>query len=436
MNRFRILPFVSALIAGSLDVWSQEMVNLCNGKDLSGWVNVNCAPETWSVRDGVIHCTGKPTGALRTERQYENFVLELEWRHLKPGGNAGIFIWASPESARGQPFLRAIEVQVLDHAYGKSDWFTTHGDVFPIHGSRMKPHGRHRGMRSFPSEERSKASPEWNHYKIHCNDGVLRLEVNGKEVSGGRECHWRKGYVALESEGSPVEFRNIKLRELPSTHATEEESAPEALGFRNLYTGTDFRGWKVPPGSEEHWRSRDWRIVYDGKSEAEEKNLWTEESFKDFELTVDWKLSREPVARRSFPKLLASGEYEKGADGKNVVREIECHGDSGVFLRGSRKAQINIWSWPNGSGELWGYRNAAKTPEQRRACTPLVRADQPFGRWNRFRIVLKGKVLNIWLNDRQVIKDAVLDDIPDQGPIGLQHHGDPLEFANIYVRTL
>jgi hypothetical protein len=91
-----------------------EWVNLFNGKDLSNWVNVNCAPETWTVADGVIKSTGKPTGALRTPRMYENFVMEVEWRHLESGGNAGVFIWGSPIAAPGVPFLRAIEVQVLD----------------------------------------------------------------------------------------------------------------------------------------------------------------------------------------------------------------------------------------------------------------------------------------------------------------------------------
>src|SRR5579883_1321132 len=67
---------------------------LFNGKDLSGWVPVNVAPETFSARDGLIISTGKPTGVLRTDRPYENFIIELEWRHLKPGGNAGLFIWS------------------------------------------------------------------------------------------------------------------------------------------------------------------------------------------------------------------------------------------------------------------------------------------------------------------------------------------------------
>jgi hypothetical protein len=114
-------------------------VPLFNGRDLSGWVNANCAPETWSVREGVIHCTGRPTGAMRTTRQYENFILEVDWRHLSRSGNSGVFIWGTPIAAPGVPFLRGIEVQVLDHGYAedyekqngkKSDWFTTHGDVF------------------------------------------------------------------------------------------------------------------------------------------------------------------------------------------------------------------------------------------------------------------------------------------------------------------
>ena len=177
-------------------------VSLFNGIDLSGWVNANCAPETWSVHEGVIHCTGHPTGAMRTTRQYENFILEVEWRHLSRGGNSGVFIWGTPIAAPGVPFLRGIEVQVLDHGYdakGKNEWYTTHGDVFPIHGATMKPFGRHNGMRSFPAEERSKPSPEWNHYQVVCSNGVLRLHVNGKEVSGGEDCNYRKGYLALES---------------------------------------------------------------------------------------------------------------------------------------------------------------------------------------------------------------------------------------------
>ena len=87
---------------------------LFNGKDLTGWVNVNCAPNTFTVRDGMIVSTGVPTGVMRTDKQYENFILELEWRHMKAGGNAGLFVWSDPLTALGVPFSRAIEVQILD----------------------------------------------------------------------------------------------------------------------------------------------------------------------------------------------------------------------------------------------------------------------------------------------------------------------------------
>src|ERR1041384_3540303 len=100
-----------------------------------------------------------------------------------------------------------------------------------MHVSSMKPFGRHNGQRSFPSEERSKGSPEWNHYRIVCTNGVLRLQVNGKEVSGGEECNYRKGYLALESEGAPVEFRNIRLQELPSSTPPVDLVAPEDKGL-------------------------------------------------------------------------------------------------------------------------------------------------------------------------------------------------------------
>src|SRR5262245_9635276 len=250
--------------AAAVAAEKDDFVPLFNGRDLSGWVNANCAPETWSVRDGMIYCTGKPTGALRTERQYENFILEVEWRHLESGGNSGVFIWGTPIAAPGVPFLRGIEVQVLDHGYvekfekqtgKKADWFTTHGDVFPIHGATMKPFGRHNGDRSFPSEERSKPSPEWNHYRIVGSNGVLRLSVNGKEVSGGEDCNYRKGYLALESEGAPVEFRNIRIKELPSSGAEADLTAPEDTGLRAIFTGLDFRGWKTNSAIAARWKA-------------------------------------------------------------------------------------------------------------------------------------------------------------------------------------
>ena len=282
MNRPLVL--LLAILALSSPARAEESFTpLFNGRDLAGWVNVNCAPETWAVREGVVTCTGKPTGAMRTERQYENFIFEAEWRHMKSGGNAGIFVWSSPLAAPGVPFLRSVEVQVLDLGYGNTDSHTTHGDVFPIHGSTMKPFGRSRGMRSFPSEERSKPSPEWNHYRVECNDGTVRLQVNGKEVSGGEACVWRKGYLGLESEGSPTEWRNVRIRELPSTNPTPEQTAPEAQGHRPLYTGLDLRGWKT--ATPERWTPNDWKLVL--KDGPAGEAIYLEMLYGDCELIVD-----------------------------------------------------------------------------------------------------------------------------------------------------
>jgi hypothetical protein len=184
-----------------------DFKSLFNGKDLSGWIPIDVAPNTFSVRDGIIVSTGIPTGLMRTEKQYENFIIELEWRHMKPGGNAGLFVWGDGLPAVGSPFARGMEVQILDNGFnvdGKNEWYTTHGDIFPVLGATMTPTGRisSTGKRSFPSEDRSKGSPQWNHYRLEGRDGVLRLSVNGKEVTVGKDCAPRKGYLCLESPKS------------------------------------------------------------------------------------------------------------------------------------------------------------------------------------------------------------------------------------------
>ena len=193
------------------------------------FVNVNCDSNTWSWKDGVIHCTGKPVGVTRSRKRYTNFELIVQWRHLRSAGNSGIFVWVpqkSLENLKPGRLPHGIEVQILDHGYAdryekrtgrKADWFTTHGDVFPVGDSRMTPFPpvSPNGKRSFPSQQRSRKTDQWNHYYVRCINGEVRLWVNGEEVSGGSACQPRSGYVCLESEGSPVEFRQLRIRELP-----------------------------------------------------------------------------------------------------------------------------------------------------------------------------------------------------------------------------
>lgn len=411
---------------------------LFNGKDLTGWVNVNCAPSTWQVRDdGMLYCTGKPIGELRTERMYENFILELEYQHLKPGGNAGVFVWADALTARGQPFHRGVEVQVLDGHNTKN--YTSHGDIFPIHGARMTPDRPHPSgsSRCLPSERRAKPAGQWNHYRITCNNGVIKLAVNGKEVSGGSNCSPRKGYICLESEGGQVLWRNFRIKELPpSDDLKPEHIAKKDEGFKSLYTGVDFTNWKYPEGHKDHWVSNDWKISYDGKSEAQDKNLWTEKEYGDFEMIVDWRFTSKPT-KAARPIIKPNGEYELDENGQQKTVEVDDAGDSGIYLRGSSKSQVNIWCWPVGSGEVYGYRTDKNQPAEVRAgVTPKVKADRPIGQWNRFHITMKGDRLTVVLNDQTVIENAQLPGVPKRGPIALQHHGDPIEFANVFIKEL
>jgi hypothetical protein len=423
----------------SLAAAQENWQPLFNGKDLGGWVNVNVAPDTFSVKDEMIVSTGKPTGTIRTERMYENFVLDLEWRHMKPMGNAGIFIWGDPLTAVGTPFSRGIEVQVLDGRNSES--YTSHGDVFSIWGATMKPDRPHPNgsQRCLPSERRCKPSPEWNHYRITCQDGVLKLAVNGKEVSGGSDCRPRKGYICLESEGSECHFRNLRIRELPSTNPSPDETADEAKGFMPLLARPGLADWKQVQGNAEHWKVSDWRLVYDGKSEAaqpRDKHLWTAKEYGDFELVVDWRLPATPV-KKSYPVVLPNGDDKLGDDGKPVMQEVDDAGNSGILLRGSEEAQINICCYPVGSGEITAYRVNKELPAEVRAgVTPKERADAPLRQWNRFVVTMKGDRVSVRLNGKQIITDAQLPGVASRGPIGLQHHNEVVEFGNIFVREL
>jgi hypothetical protein len=196
----------------------------------SDFVNVNCNRDTWSWKDGAAHCTGKPVGVIRSTKEYTNFELVAQWKHLESGGNSGIFVWAPGPALEGlnpgELPKTGIEVQVLDHGLAeqwekehkkKPDWFTTHGDVFPVEKSKMKPFPpvAPDKRRSFPRKNLSKGLGQWNHYYVRCINGEVRLWVNGEEVSGGTDCEPRTGYLCLESEGAPVEFKDIRIRELP-----------------------------------------------------------------------------------------------------------------------------------------------------------------------------------------------------------------------------
>ncbi len=193
------------------------------------FARVNSAEDTWTWKADGLHCSGQPVSVLRTATTYTNFEMVVEWSHQQPAGNSGVFVWTTPESIEQltgtKPGLpKGIEVQILDHGYtdmvkqrgGKTDWFGTDGDVFAV-GVKMKPFPplSPDGSRSFPRKHLAKGHGEWNHYYIRAINGEVRLWVNGEEVSGGTGCEPGSGYLCLESEGAPIIFRKLRIRELP-----------------------------------------------------------------------------------------------------------------------------------------------------------------------------------------------------------------------------
>lgn len=297
MNRF-FLGTVFLLTSGwTFAAPPDGFVPMFNGKDLGGWVNVNCAPGTFFVKGDEIITTGKPTGYMRTAKQYENFVLEMDWMHVntKEVGNSGLFVWGDPLPAVGTGYTRGIEVQVLVNLERKDAQgritVTSHGDLFSIWGAKCTPDRPHPGgwERNLPSEHRAKGGGEWNHYKVTANDGVIKLEVNGKEVSGVSKCNPRKGYLALESEGAECHFKNLFIKELPSTNPKPEECAKVDEGHVSLFNGLDLTGWKT---EKDAWKVNDGVVKAAGKAE-----LVTEKKFgSNTELVFDWKTPARAAA--------------------------------------------------------------------------------------------------------------------------------------------
>lgn len=380
LGRCLALPFVLVAIsaAGCIHA-ADEFTPLFNGRDLTGWVPVNVASNTFTVRDGLIVSTGKPTGIMRTDRMYENFILELEWRHVHPKGNAGLFIWSEPMTAPGTPFAKSIEVQVLDPEAGNPEGIATgHGDIFAIHGARMTPDRPHpRGWeRCLPSEHRVKPAGKWNHYRIEAQDGRVTLAVNGKVVSGATNSSLRKGYLCLESEGSECHFRNLRIQELPSSNPAKEATASEAKAWRLLYNGLDLTGWRTPANEAGRWEPKDWVL---SANKSDKASIWTTEDYGNFELQIDW-------------------------------RSTSADATLAILLRGDTRTR-----WPLHA------RSTAAGPDG----------------WNRTTINVVRHSLQVIHNlepTRDTYTTLLRGYFPVSGPIGFEVRGGTAEFANIFVR--
>ncbi|MES2995489.1 MAG: DUF1080 domain-containing protein [Verrucomicrobiota bacterium] len=385
---------------------------LFNDKDLTGWKG-----EGYLVEDGAITCT--PAGKnLVTERTFANYVLHFDFK-LTPGANNGLGIHYP---GHGDGAYTGMELQVLDNTAPKyKDLKPTqfHGSLYTMQAAKKAP---------------LKPAGEWNKQRVLVNGPQLKVDLNGAtileanldEMAKQHPEHQgvknRSGHIAFLGHGDKVSYKNIRIAELPplANHA-----AVKSNGFTNLIK-PGFEGWKHDPAAT-NWTEINGIIKHDGKGGAI-KDLWSEKSYKDLVLVFDWRWSgRGP--KKQQPVVKPDGSE----DGNVEVEEL----DSGIYLRGNTKSQVNLWNWSVGSGEVYGYRKDGKmSPEVKAGVTPKAKADKPLGEWNRTMITLKGDRLSVKLNGQDVITNAQLPGIPAEGPIGLQHHGAAIDFANIWIKEL
>lgn len=395
--------------------------DLFNGNDLSGWHG-----EGYVVENGAIVCT--PQGRnLTTDEIFSNYVLDFEFQ-LAPGANNGLGIHYP---GKGDAAYVGMELQILDSTapqYKDLKPYQFHGSLYtmvPAKQGALKPVG------------------EWNHERVFVEGKDIRVVVNGQLVltadldklnvefpkhEGARR---RAGHLTFCGHGDRVAFRNIRISELP-----KKANIPlvRASGFTQIFDGLTLTGWKPEKEGDASWTATNGLLKHNGAARSAGQ-IWTEKEYGDFTLVFDWRWTGlGPLMKR--PVIGPDGNEKKGPDGQTEMVEVQ-ELDSGVYLRGNEKSQVNLWNWPVGSGEVYGYRtNASLPPEIRAGVTPKMKADKPLGEWNRTMVTMKGDRLTVDLNGQKVIDNAQLPNVPAKGKLALQHHGASIDFANLWIKEL
>ena len=428
---FPVAALVATLLASCATAQREPgFVSLFNGKTLAGWTLVDQHGAGYGVTNGILFCARGGGGNLLTDKEFDDFILRLEFK-LEDGSNNGVGIRAPLD---GDAAYLGMEIQILeDGAADRGKWGKLHPEQY--HGSIYDVLAAKRGALKPPGQ--------WNTEEITAQGRHIKVVVNGKtvvdadlndvtnpEIIRKHPGLFRDlGRIGFLGHGDYLEFRNIRLKELPRTE--KENSAPE--GFTALSNGKSLDGWKgllkgpndnplqraaltaeqrveaqkeADEDMRAHWRVANGEFVFDGKG----RSLCTARDYANFEMLVDWK--------------------------------IPAHGDSGIYLRGSPQVQIwDPYTQPTQHGSEVGsgaFYNNQKNPSK-----PLKVADRPIGQWNRFRVILVGERAHIFLNGELVTLDTLFENYWDRalpifpsGQIELQNHGDTLWFKNIYVREL
>ncbi|MCS7224518.1 MAG: DUF1080 domain-containing protein [Armatimonadetes bacterium] len=253
---FVLLALTVIVPAGVAEARDQGFFPLFNGRDLDGWEVIGDA-EAWSVKDGVIVCSGKGGGWLKSKWEYDDFIFKVEWR-ISKGGNSGVFFRAE---AVPDPWVRGFEVQILDDGgtVGKTNCGALYGIAAPLK-NLIRP-------------------GEWNEYEIRAIGSHIQVYFNGvlvHDIKGDNlpEVKGRplRGYIGLQDHGNYVEFRNPRILE---------------VGYTWLFNGKDLSAWQTEGAGE-------WRILPEGVLHYTGRgtHLWTKESYGDFDLKLEWKIEK------------------------------------------------------------------------------------------------------------------------------------------------
>lgn len=223
MQRFTIISITAFVIVMSQMAVAQEPVSLFNGKDLTGWhadvPEMDNNPDVKSpfiVRDGMLVSLGTPGGHLITDAVYENYRLEVEYRFAGKPGNCGVLVHASTPRALYGMFPKSIEVQMM-HKNAGDFWCICQDITVPDMEKRRGPKenwgvdgDKERRILNLTNRSEKKAG-EWNKMVIECVGDEVKVWVNDDLVNYGFDCQATKGQIALQAEGSEVEFKKVLL---------------------------------------------------------------------------------------------------------------------------------------------------------------------------------------------------------------------------------
>jgi hypothetical protein len=370
-----------------------------NENSWTQWTSINTPKSSWNRENGELQTSPDAVGYLRSPKSYRNFRISFEAMH-EGADRGGIVLAATALPEKGSPFPDGLEI--------------------PLNASN------------------------WTSYMVESVDGQIRVFEGKKLKQNIRYPYRSEGYICVLARAGKTRIRSVQIVELPSGGSVETGKAislvPEMDNrFQALYNGDNLDEWEMKPGHVGHWTAQGWTINYDGLSQEKDKCLWTRRSFRNFEMIADLRLTRTPTPEPS-PVVLPNGDDALNPDGtKKQVIELYA-GDTGIYLRGHSKNQINIGYRYIGSGEIYGYRVDKKMPaDVREAVTPKVKADNFPGQWNRFYIKLVDDRLTVILNGITVIDQARLPGIAPEGPIALQDdhaNNNTFQFANLFIREL